>query len=378
MSKFTLACLLHVKRSISAAGYGSRPDAPPPYGDVVMVLDRSGSMAGMIAGSQAGVRHFMTAQKDAKRTNTWIEVTTFDTLAEIAYEGWTSLMMPGDIEKTVLALQPRDLTRLYDTAVEALNRQDRRLTKWWNGLSRKAKLLKPKPVVVVFVLTDGMDNQSRLANAAALKRALAKCKKKWNATDIFAAANQDAFVAGELYGFSQAQTMQMDANPVRCQAAFKCASASAARAQSGLAPALTKRERQTTTQGAWRPPLGRAARAANVTAPAGYGGYGSDSDDDDSDCDSNMACMGGGGGGPLNIPPGGAALLARAHNHGPRAAAGINTFWGQAAQNMAYPGGFAPPPRRPRRGRQLTAAARAPSVPAVLPMPSLAKTKTDH
>ena len=353
MSKFTLACLLHVKRSISAAGYGSRPDAPPPYGDVVMVLDRSGSMAGMIAGSQAGVRQFLTDQKNAKRPNTWIEVTTFDTLAEIAHEGWTSLMMPGDIEKTVAALKPRNLTRLYDTAVEALNRQDRRLTKWWNGLSRKAKLLKPKPVVVVFVLTDGMDNQSRLANAAALKRALAKCKKKWNATDIFAAANQDAFVAGELYGFSQAQTMQMDANPVRCQAAFKCASASAARAQSGLVPALTKRERQTTSQGAWCPPLGRAARASNVTAPAGYGGYESYSDDDDSDCDSNMACMGGGG---TALAP-------------PRAAAGINTLWGQAAQNMAYPGGFAPPPRA-RRGRQLTAAARAPSVPAVLPIPS--------
>ena len=283
----TLSCLSHVKRGAD----GVRPDPIPFHVDSTAVIDRSGSMASVLPGAIAGVRGFAEDQQ-ARNDDSHFEFVSFDDKVEIPYSGPTRLMTFLDVDACVASVYARDMTRLYDTAIEAIARQDKRLTAWQTSLPRAVRVrLQPKMVVILFVLTDGLDNKS-LANKAAFARALENHKRKWggwsgkNVTAIFAAANQDAMAAGASYGFNADTCMQVDHDPVHTQAAFKCASASAARACSGAPVRMTRRERQTTSSGCYK----------NTTCPPGLNyGAPNDSDDDDSDCDSNMACMGGGG-----------------------------------------------------------------------------------
>ena len=125
-----LSCLAHVKRQQGAT---NRPPAPPIHVDVVAVLDRSGSMAPLLPGATAGVRHFLTEQKN-RRDGTYVECVTFDDIVEIPYSGAADLMLTADVEKCTHALTARGWTRLYDTAIEAIGRQTTRLEKWRAGL----------------------------------------------------------------------------------------------------------------------------------------------------------------------------------------------------------------------------------------------------
>lgn len=267
-----LSCLKAVKRGAD----GVRPAPVSAYVDAAAVLDRSGSMAPLLPGAQAGVRIWLEQQK--KTVGGFVEVVTFDDIVEKPYSGWSSLMMSADIDRILGALKARGLTRLYDTAVETIHRQMKRLEAWRAALpkARAFTCLDVKPVVVLFVLTDGQDNVSRVADQAAFKRALALTVAKWNTVTIFAAANQDAMAAGRAYGFAPETILQMDAAPAAVTAVFRSATASQARACSGAPPRMTKMERMTSAP----------SQHHQCTAPPAYGPYGND-DDDDSDDDAN-------------------------------------------------------------------------------------------
>ena len=243
-----LACHSAVKRGRD----GRRPDPRPPHVDATAVIDRSGSMQPVLPGCMAGTRQWLEDQK-ARGGENFIEFVAFDDVVEIPYSGPAGAMTLRDVRNCVSAVYARKSTRLYDTAIEAIHRQDKRLAAWWASLPRIVRTrLQPNPILIVFVLTDGLDNVS-VANKAAFARALEAHKRKWggwsgkNVTAIFAAANQDAMAAGASYGFDQDTCMQVDHDPVHTQAAFKCASASVARACSGVPVRMTRRERQTTS-----------------------------------------------------------------------------------------------------------------------------------
>ena len=269
-----LSCLKAVKRGAS----GVRPKPVASYVDATAVLDRSGSMAPLLPGAHAGVRIWLEQQKST--VGGYVEVVTFDDIVEKPYCGWSSMMMASDINRILGALRARGLTRLYDTAVEAIHRQMKRLEAWRAGLpkARAFTCLDVKPIAVLFVLTDGQDNQSCVADAAAFKRALALTVEKWNTVTIFAAANQDAMAAGRAYGFNPETILQMDAAPAAVTAVFRSATQSQARACTGAPPRMTAMERMTSAPSQHR----------MCTAPAAYGPYGlCGSADDDSDDDTN-------------------------------------------------------------------------------------------
>lgn len=241
-----LSCLSAVKRFVFAGvgSYGPRPEPEAPYVDAVAVLDRSGSMYALLPGAKAGVRIWLEKQKGTK--NAYVEVITFDDRVEKPYSGLSSMMMDGDMVRILAALEARGWTRLYDTAVEAIYRQMKRLKKWHARLpkARMLRCLDMSPVAVLFVLTDGEDNRSTVADSAAFKRALSHTKREWNTLTIFAAANQNAMEAGRAYGFNPQTILQMDAAPAAVTAVFRSATASQARAVSGVPPRMTPLERE--------------------------------------------------------------------------------------------------------------------------------------
>jgi len=300
-----LSCLKAVKRGVD----GKRPEPVAAYVDAAAVLDRSGSMAPLLPGAQTGVRIWLEQQK--KTVGGFVEVVTFDDIVEKPYSGWSSMMMSADIARILGALSARGLTRLYDTAVETIHRQMKRLEAWRAALpkARAFTCLDVKPVAVLFVLTDGQDNVSRVADQAAFKRALALTVAKWNTVTIFAAANQDAMAAGRAYGFAPETILQMDAAPAAVTAVFRSATASQARACSGAPPRMTKMERMTSAP----------SHHHQCTAPAAYGPYGSDDDDSDDDTNWSQAAAA--------TPP--RSRMGRHHR----------------GQNVAYPPGLVAPVR---------------------------------
>ena len=156
-----LSCLSAVKRKVRADGsLGGRPEPEAPYVDAVAVLDRSGSMASLLPGSREGVEIWLEKQRVTKNGRT--EVVTFDDRVELPYCGQSSVMARPDIERVMTALTARGWTRLYDTAVEAIHRQMKRLEAWRAGLPNRRMLrcLDMAPVAILFVLTDGEDNMS--------------------------------------------------------------------------------------------------------------------------------------------------------------------------------------------------------------------------
>jgi len=246
-----LSCLSAVKRpiliipTIDGSLVGGRPEPAAPYVDAAAVLDRSGSMLDLLPGARAGVKIWLEKQKQTK--NCYVEVVTFDTVVEKPYVGYASMMMRRDMDNCLSALKARGMTRLYDTAVETIHRQMKRLAAWRSGLPKARMLtcLDMKPVSVLFVLTDGQDNESAVADAAAFKRALALTKRDWGTLTIFAAANQDAMAAGQAYGFNPQTILQMDASPAAVTSVFRSAVASQGRAVSGAPPRMTAMERLT-------------------------------------------------------------------------------------------------------------------------------------
>jgi len=237
-----LSCLAHVKRRpLWLLGTAHRPAAPPVHVDVEAVMDRSGSMASLLSGATAGVRHFLIEQKN-RRDGTYVECVTFDDVVEIPYSGPASQMLTADVEKCVHALTARGLTRLFDTAIEAIGRQTARLEKWRSSLSRSAAALHPTAAPIFFLLTDGHNNRG-LADAPAFKRAVEKFKRDWKATMIFVAANMDAMSTGQQFGFSPETCLQMDHDAVHAEAAFRSATAATQRGASGAPPAIPQMDR---------------------------------------------------------------------------------------------------------------------------------------
>ena len=256
-----LSCLAHVKRQQGAT---NRPPAPPIHVDVVAVLDRSGSMAPLLPGATAGVRHFLTEQKN-RRDGTYVECVTFDDIVEIPYSGAADLMLTADVEKCTHALTARGWTRLYDTAIEAIGRQTARLEKWRAGLSPQIAALQPTAAPIFFLLTDGLNNRG-LADVAAFKRAVEKFKRNWKPTMIFVAANMDAMSTGQQFGFAPETCLQMDHDAVHAEAAFRSATAAVYRGASGGVPDIPQldREKSGTT---WPRRAPAAARIGSAPAP---------------------------------------------------------------------------------------------------------------
>ena len=255
-----LSCLSAVKRKVQAdGGLGGRPEPEAPYVDAVAVLDRSGSMKNLLPGSREGVKIWLEKQHSTKNGRT--EVVTFDDRVELPYCGYSSVMAQSDIERVMLALTARGWTRLYDTAVEAIHRQMKRLEAWRAGLPNRRMLrcLDMAPVAILFVLTDGEDNRSMVADEAAFNRAVSQTKRLWNTLTIFAAANQNARRAGERYGFAAETILQMDAAPEAVAAVFRSATASQGRAVSGAPPAMSALERQSSAPSHYQNPSAAAA-----------------------------------------------------------------------------------------------------------------------
>jgi len=167
---------------------------------IICVLDSSGSMSSIMSDSIGGFNTFLQKQRDLPDDAT-ITVALFDSSGnyDLVYD-YVDIKKAKDLTSKVW--YPRGLTALYDALGKTINADKAKLAKL--GTEAPAKVL-------VCVVTDGLENDSKEYTIDNIKTLIKDCEKDdWNF--IYLAANQDAFSVGGGFGISGANTYTYTAN----------------------------------------------------------------------------------------------------------------------------------------------------------------------
>ena len=256
-------------------------DQPPPLHSIVtdleIVVDKSGSMNTMQDVPAEQIHQLIKDQHklaiDEGRKIT-ISVTVFDNTANTVIDN-VDLSNPNYViptyEEVRLMLSPNGLTRFYDTILERVASQKARSKAIRKALPYSIRCLNPRINRVLYVLTDGEDNQSSMGMQH-LRKCLNTQKAQGDFTPVFLAANiGDAEIVGEQMGFDADTSLTIGNTPQFASVGMNHAN-SLLRAVSGgsAPPPFTQTMRQTSYA---PPPPSAAALAAGFMSD--------DSDDQD-------------------------------------------------------------------------------------------------
>ena len=227
----TLSCLHAVKRTPVTEG---RPPVAPLYTDIAFIGDRSGSMASTQGGSQTGACDYMKTQKKAAINlncllGYFVDFITFDGEIERPFSGDAIEINDAVLDLMHEAMTPRGCTRLYDTILDSLSRQIKRLEDKFSELPAEVKRL-VKDQSWLFAascspMTDGHDNRSGVGANAECKAVLNDYQHNYCATAMVLAANQDASDLAEALGLARDSGLQMGTTGNECAAAMSSAAA---------------------------------------------------------------------------------------------------------------------------------------------------------
>ena len=244
----TLSCLFHVKRVPDEGGNLLRPPVPALIVVQELIVDRSYSMRDLGTAPTEGLHAFIAEQKRlALETGAkvYFTLTSFDDSATTYIDSVPIEQVNPTPMELLKIIKPRGATLLVDTMYARLCAMDSTVKSVVASLSREIRDLKPKVTVIFAVITDGQDNRSTLCSDADLNALITK-KRGEGFAILFLAANQDAIQTAKRWNIDPDCAQTFGATATQTQACFRSASAAAARAVSGYAPAFTKRERQLT------------------------------------------------------------------------------------------------------------------------------------
>lgn len=157
----------------------------PDYTEIIVLLDRSGSMDSIRADMIGGFATFITEQ-NAIEGRCDVSLYTFDTEHETEFEAKPIARVPP------LNLRPRGGTALYDAVCMTVDKVGRRL----HGAPDSKR-----PGKVVFVIiTDGHENSSREFTGADVKKRLMCQTADFGWQFVFLGANIDAYDYGSRMG----------------------------------------------------------------------------------------------------------------------------------------------------------------------------------
>ncbi len=190
----TLSCLNSVKRS----GDMKRPqtsDSEHSIIDISLLIDCSSSMSSIFKETVEGTNNFINEQKKiavSSGVKTYITIKTFANEASTIVNN-KDITKLSELDKNLLT--PKGCTKLIDTAFETLLEQNRRKKKFMS----KGDL---KPKMIFAIITDGMDNMSKLYSSTNLNNLLSKLSNE-GIVSLFLGANQDAIHQGCKMGFKK-------------------------------------------------------------------------------------------------------------------------------------------------------------------------------
>jgi len=235
-----LSCKNNVKRSYS----NERPASTSAiYADICYLSDRSGSMASMGNAPKKGLKQFISKQKENmgdKGIQCSFTLCAFDgSYEEKTFKNIQNCNITDDELEDML--YPRGCTRLIDTGIEQLEKQNKRIENYINSLSPRVRKLNPNIIKIFAIMTDGFDNVSKNPPRA-LNEVITKAREN-NTTCMFLAANQDAIGTGQSYGFSPMNSLNVGTTPTNMKYAIRSFSNAASRHINGQESSFTPAER---------------------------------------------------------------------------------------------------------------------------------------
>lgn len=157
--------------------------------DVMIVLDRSGSMREARADHEGGIRSFIQDQRELTEDDVRLTLIQFDTNNPFEIVHDRVPINEIDLEKIVLI--PRSGTPLLDAVGKSFA--------WVEEHLKDSN-------VVVMVVTDGEENSSKEWTLDGVRKAVTDAEKR-NVSSLFLGANIDGFSAGMNLGFSAEQSV---------------------------------------------------------------------------------------------------------------------------------------------------------------------------
>ena len=163
----------------------------PNYTALLLIIDRSGSMAAIRDDMIGGLTSLLAEQASEKGLLT-VDILSFDDSIELQ----CSLADPSSVQ---IALEPRGMTALYDGIGIGVAGFGQTLA----GLPEHAR----PGIVQVVVVTDGHENASREYTADQVRALVTRQTEKYGWDFVFLGANQDAVMTGATLGFEADSSM---------------------------------------------------------------------------------------------------------------------------------------------------------------------------
>ena len=184
----------------------------PEFTYIQAIIDRSGSMATIVNDAKAGFDAFIAEQCRQPGT-CCVSLVQFDDRYEVVYADRPIDTVPP------LTLQPRGSTSMLDAVGRSINELGQRL-------AAMAESERPS-VVLVCIVTDGMENTSREFTHQAIKQMIEHQEKVYNWTFLYMGADQDAIEQGSKMGIDEGRALTYERG--NAQQAYAAMSASVRR-----------------------------------------------------------------------------------------------------------------------------------------------------
>lgn len=178
--------------------------------EIVMVIDRSGSMSSIRGDAQGGINSFIAEQaKEDGEAN--LTLCQFDQEYEFVHKGVPIQEVPK------FTLIPRGMTALLDAVGRTINETGERLSKMPEA---------DRPLLVIFVIvTDGRENASNEFTLDQIHSMIKEQSETYKWQFVYLGANQDAFAVGKGLGISTSAKY----DPDKAGEAYTAASSNASR-----------------------------------------------------------------------------------------------------------------------------------------------------
>lgn len=170
-----------------------------PKDEIVLIIDKSGSMDTIKDDAIGGFNSFLTEQKDIERDAN-VTFVLFDDRYDLIHNGKDIHEVDELTKKTYL---PSGTTALLDAVGRTVDRVGERLNELTNSE-------KPENVIV-FILTDGMENASSDYTKDQVKGMIQHQESKYSWEFIYGGANQDAFEEAGGLGIKAQNTFNFEA-----------------------------------------------------------------------------------------------------------------------------------------------------------------------
>ena len=176
--------------------------------ELVFILDRSGSMAGLEADTIGGFNAMIEKQKQ-EEGGCYVSTLLFDTTVDVIHDRLPLDKVPALTDKEYYV---RGCTALLDAVGRAIHHI---------GNIHKYARKEDVPEKTLFVITtDGMENSSRQYSYDKVKKMIEKQKEKYHWEFIFLGANIDAVETAARYGISEDRAVNYNADSMGTEVVY--------------------------------------------------------------------------------------------------------------------------------------------------------------